>query len=128
MVDRGASLTFVRRIELMDVSSVKIVPPFGVKGAGGKMFARLAGTLSLYLESGKMLVLDPVYYIPELPFNMLSEGQLCDQPDCYSVTDNHGDRKEAWQLRLKNPKGKKESGDRGGWWPRPDTLSITCTY
>jgi hypothetical protein len=86
MVDRGASLTFVRRIELLERSSIKITP-FSVRGAGGSLFARLAGKLELYLEDGKILVIDPVYCIPGLPFNMISEGQLCDLPDYNSVTD-----------------------------------------
>jgi hypothetical protein len=88
MVDREASLTFVRRIELMEQSSIKIIAPFHVRGAGGNMYARLAGRLELYLDDGKMLVIGPAYYIPDLPFNMISEGQLCDLPDYYSVTDN----------------------------------------
>jgi hypothetical protein len=107
MVDRGASLTFVRRIELMEQSSIKIIAPFCVRGAGRNMFARLAGRLELYLEDGKMLVIDPVYYMPDLPFNMISEGQLCDLPDYYSVTDSHGDGLAVWELRKKNLKGKK---------------------
>jgi hypothetical protein len=77
MVDRGARLTFVRRIELMDASSLKIITPFAVKGAGGKMFARIAGTLLVYLENGRMLVINPVYYILDLSFNMLSEECDC---------------------------------------------------
>jgi hypothetical protein len=54
MVDRGASSTFVRWIELMKPASIKIIAPFRVMGAGGTMFARLADRLELYLEDGKM--------------------------------------------------------------------------
>jgi hypothetical protein len=96
----------------MEQSSIKILAPFHVRGAGGNMYARLAGKMELYLEDGKMLVIDPVYYIPDLPFNMISKGQLCDLPDYYSVTDNHGDGLAAWELSKTNLKGKKEGGFR----------------
>jgi hypothetical protein len=111
MVDRGASLTFVRRIELMEQSSIKIIAPFRVRGAGENMFARLAGRLRvLYLEDGEMLVIDSILH-PRRPFNMISaEGQLCDLPDYYSVADNHGDGLAAWELRKNILKGKTEGG------------------
>jgi hypothetical protein len=55
-------MTFVRRFELLDATSLKIIEPFAVKGAGGRLFARVAGRMALYLEDGKMLVIDPALH------------------------------------------------------------------
>jgi hypothetical protein len=88
-------------------ASLKIIEPFAVKGAGGRLHARVAGRMALYLESGaghRSCLLYPRTAL------LLSEGQLCHL--CYSVTDNQ--RKEVWQLRGKKILRKKEKGETSG--------------